>query len=221
VKERPRFFEPAVFALIAPLCVFGAIIGVQLMVSLGISANTSLIGALAAMGVAPLPLGAFLRYRSIHVQNLAQSAISAATFGAANSLFLPIAIPFLLGRRDLIPAMFAGAFLAMLLDAYLLYRMFGSDIFPAEGAWPPGRAAAEAILAGDQGGRKAVVLTAGIAVGAAGSALSVPHVSTWSGVHRKPYRAGDVRRGTVGAGLWHPFFSWCGSRTDPHCSMAS
>lgn len=174
MNRHPRFFEPAVLALVAPLCICGAIIGIQLMVSLGISANTSLIGALAAMGVARVPVAAFVRYRSIHVQNLAQSAISAATFGAANSLFLPIGIPFLLGRTDLVPAMLAGAFLAMLLDAYLLYRMFGSDIFPAEGAWPPGRAAGEAIFAGDQGGRKAAVLVAGLAVGAAGSSLSVP-----------------------------------------------
>jgi uncharacterized oligopeptide transporter (OPT) family protein len=174
VSRHPRFFEPAVLALVAPLCVFGAIVGIQVLVKLGISANTSLIGALAAMAVARLPVAAFVRYRSIHVQNLAQSAISAATFGAANSLFLPIGIPFLLGLPDLIPAMFAGAFLAMLLDAYLLYRMFGSAVFPAEGAWPPGRAAAEAIFAGDQGGRKASVLAGGVLLGALGSAVSVP-----------------------------------------------
>jgi uncharacterized oligopeptide transporter (OPT) family protein len=172
--RHPRFFEPAVFALIAPLCIFGAIIGIQLMVNLGIAANTSLIGALAAMGLARLPVAIFARYRSIHVQNLAQSAISAATFGAANCLFLPIGIPFLLGRSDLIPAMFAGCFLATLLDAYLLYRMFDSDIFPADGAWPPGAAAAEAILAGDRGGRRAVVLVIGVLFGAAGAAASVP-----------------------------------------------
>ena len=172
--RHPRFFEPAVFGLIAPLCIFGAIIGIQLMVNLGIAANTSLIGALAAMGLARLPVAIFARYRSIHVQNLAQSAISAATFGAANCLFLPIGIPFLLGRSDLIPAMFAGCFLATLLDAYLLYRMFDSDIFPAEGAWPPGAAAAEAILAGDRGGRRAVVLVIGVLFGAAGAAASVP-----------------------------------------------
>ncbi len=172
--RHPRFFDPSVLVLIAPLCVFGAIIGIQLMVSLGIATNTSLIGALAAMGLARLPLAVFRGYRSIHVQNLAQSAISAATFGAANSLFLPIGIPFLLGRADLIPAMFAGCFLATLLDAYLLYRMFGSDVFPAEGAWPPGAAAAEAILAGDRGGRRAVVLVMGVLLGAAGSAASVP-----------------------------------------------
>jgi uncharacterized oligopeptide transporter (OPT) family protein len=174
VTRHPRFFEPAVFALIAPLCIFGAIIGIQLMVNLGIAANTSLIGALAAMGLARLPVAIFARYRSIHVQNLAQSAISAATFGAANCLFLPIGIPFLLGRSDLIPAMFAGCFLATLLDAYLLYRMFDSDIFPAEGAWPPGAAAAEAILAGDKGGRRAVVLVIGVLFGAVGAAASVP-----------------------------------------------
>jgi len=174
VTRHPRFFEPAVFLLIAPLCIFGAIIGIQLMVNLGIAANTSLIGALAAMGLARLPVAIFARYRSIHVQNLAQSAISAATFGAANCLFLPIGIPFLLGRADLIPAMFAGCFLATLLDAYLLYRMFDSDIFPADGAWPPGAAAAEAILAGDKGGRRAVVLVIGVLFGAAGAAASVP-----------------------------------------------
>ena len=70
------------------------------------------------------------------MQNLAQSAISAATFGAGNALMLPIGIPFVLGRPDLVPALFAGVFLAMLIDGYLLYRMFDSEVFPATGAWP-------------------------------------------------------------------------------------
>ena len=35
MNRHPRFFEPAVLALVAPLCVFGAIIGIQVMVSLG------------------------------------------------------------------------------------------------------------------------------------------------------------------------------------------
>ena len=60
------------------------------------------LASLVAMGLARVPLRAFARYRSIHVQNLAQSAISAATFGAGNSLLLPIGIPFLLGRSDLV-----------------------------------------------------------------------------------------------------------------------
>ncbi|MDR6869259.1 putative oligopeptide transporter (OPT) family protein [Bosea sp. BE125] len=173
-QKHPSLFEPATLILIGILSVFGAIIGMQLLVSLGVTANTSLIGAMAAMALARLPLGLFLRYRSIHVQNLAQSAISSATFGAANSLLLPIGIPFLLGRPDLVLPMFAGAFMAMLLDAYLLYRMFDSRVFPATGAWPPGVAAAEAIKAGDEGGRKAVLMGVGFVTGIAVSFIKIP-----------------------------------------------
>ena len=168
-RRHPRFLEPASLLLIAPLCVVGAVIGTQLIVTLGITANTSLIGALAAMALARIPLAAMTRYRSVHVQNLAQSAISAATFGAGNALLLPIGIPFVLGRPDLVPALFAGVFLAMLIDGYLLYRMFDSEVFPAAGAWPPGAAAAEAIRAGDEGGRKAMLLGAGVVLGIVGN----------------------------------------------------
>ncbi|WP_420101464.1 OPT/YSL family transporter [Bosea sp. (in: a-proteobacteria)] len=173
-QRHPSLSEPATLVLIAVLCVFGAIIGMQLLVSLGITANTSLIGALAAMALARVPLAIFARYRSIHVQNLAQSAISSATFGAANSLLLPVGIPWLLGRPDLVLPMLAGAFFAMLLDAYLLYRMFDSRVFPATGAWPPGVAAAEAIKAGDEGGRKAVLMGVGFGTGVAVSFIKIP-----------------------------------------------
>lgn len=173
-RRHPSLFEPATLLLIAVLCVFGAIIGMQLLVSLGITANTSLIGALAAMALARVPLAIFARYRSIHVQNLAQSAISSATFGAANSLLLPVGIPWLLGRPDLVLPMLAGAFFAMLLDAYLLYRMFDSRVFPATGAWPPGVAAAEAIKAGDEGGRKAVLMGIGFGTGVVASFIKIP-----------------------------------------------
>jgi uncharacterized oligopeptide transporter (OPT) family protein len=181
-RIHPRFIELGSLLLIAPLCVVGAIIGVQLIVTLGITANTSLIGALAGMALARIPLNMFIRYRSIHVQNLAQSAISAATFGAGNALMLPIGIPFVLGRPDLVPALFAGVFLAMLIDGYMLYRMFDSEIFPATGAWPPGAAAAEAIRAGDEGGRKAVVLGVGVLVGIIGNWLIAPAVMSAFGV---------------------------------------
>ena len=181
-RIHPRFFQLASLLLIAPLCVVGAIIGVQLIVTLGITANTSLIGALAGMALARIPLAAFARYRSVHVQNSAQSAISAATFGAGNALMLPIGIPFVLGRPDLVPALLVGVFLAMLIDGYLLYRMFDSEVFPASGAWPPGAAAAEAIRAGDEGGRKAAILGAGVLVGIAGNWLIAPAVMSAFGV---------------------------------------
>jgi len=181
-RIHPRFIELGSLLLITPLCVVGAIIGVQLIVTLGITANTSLIGALAGMALARIPLNMFIRYRSIHVQNLAQSAISAATFGAGNALMLPIGIPFVLGRPELVPALFAGVFLAMLMDGYMLYRMFDSEVFPATGAWPPGAAAAEAIRAGDEGGRKAAVLGIGVLVGIIGNWVIAPAVMSAFGV---------------------------------------
>ena len=114
--RHPATFAPATFILLLALSVFGAVIGVQLILQLGVTPNTSIIGALVAMILARVPLAIFARYRSIHVQNLAQSAISAATFGAANSLLLPIGVPFLLGRSDLILPMLVGAALSMLLE---------------------------------------------------------------------------------------------------------
>jgi uncharacterized oligopeptide transporter (OPT) family protein len=173
-RIHPAFFSIGSIVLIAPLCVVGAIIGTQLIVTLGITTNTSLIGALAGMGLARIPLLAFARYRSIHMQNLAQSAISASTFGAGNALLLPIGIPFVMGRPDLVLPLFAGVFLAMLVDAYLLYRMFDSEVFPTSGAWPPGVAAAEAIRAGDEGGRKLILLGSGVVVGVAGAWFKIP-----------------------------------------------
>ena len=70
-----------------------------------------------AMLLARIPLALFARYRSIHVQNLTQSAISAATFGAANSLLLPIGVPFLLGR---FPA-FAVALITLIIGVLIRF----------------------------------------------------------------------------------------------------
>jgi hypothetical protein len=54
-------------------------------VQLGVTPNTSIVGTLVAMILARVPLALFARYRSIHVQNLAQSAISAATSHPADA----------------------------------------------------------------------------------------------------------------------------------------
>lgn len=173
-SQHPRALTGSTLMLLVLLSVLGAIIGIQLLTSLGVTPNTSIIGALVAMILARVPLGILHRFRSVHEQNLAQTAISSATFGAANSLLLPIAVPFLMGRTDLILPMFIGVSLAMLLDAYLLYRMFDTRIFPASGAWPPGTAAAEAIKAGDSGGKQARLLGLGIGAGVIGTWLGVP-----------------------------------------------
>lgn len=170
----PRAFAADNLLLTIGLSVLGAIVGIQVLVTLGITPNTSLIGALVAMALARIPLRAFFGFRSIHSQNLAQTSISAATFGAANCLFLPIGIPYLFGRPNLVVPVFVGVCLAMLLDGFLLYRLFGSRAFPVSSPWPIGVAAAEAIKAGDQGGSQAGVLLGGTAVGIAGALAGLP-----------------------------------------------
>ena len=56
------------------LSIVGAIIGVQLITTLGVTPNTSIIGALFAMLLARIPLQMFQRYRSVHTQNLNRCA---------------------------------------------------------------------------------------------------------------------------------------------------
>ncbi|MFH9618379.1 OPT/YSL family transporter [Streptomyces pratensis] len=172
--RHPRALAPGNLILTVVLSVFGAIVGVQLLATLGVTPSTSLIGALAAMTLARVPLVMFRGFRSVHAQNLAQTSISSATFGAANSLFLPIGIPFLFGMDNMIIPMLVGVAAAMLVDAWLLYRMYDTPAFPAKNPWPPGLAAAQAIKAGDEGGRRAKVLGIGLLTGLAGAAFALP-----------------------------------------------
>jgi len=155
------------------LSVLGAIIGVQIITTLGVTPNTSIIGVLVAILVSRVPLAVFGRFRSIHRQNLVQSTISASTFGAANSLILPIGIPVLFGRPDLAVPVLIGATMGMVIDWFMLYWLFDTRIFPGKGAWPPGVAAAEAIVAGDEGGRRAWMLGVGTVVGLIGSYFNI------------------------------------------------
>lgn len=167
-------FDPGFIILVIILSILGAIIGMQLITTLGITANTSIIGALFAMVLGRIPVSFFNKYRSVHNQNLVQTAISAATFGAGNSLFIPIGVPFVLGMPELIVPMLIGSAIALVIDGVLMYKLFDSQAFPATGAWPPGIATAEAIKAGDEGGRKAKFLGLGILGGVGGSILGIP-----------------------------------------------
>lgn len=173
-KKHPKALEPATLILTVVTAVLGAAIGMQLIVSLGITANTAIIGAMVAMLIARIPIGLLRKFRSVHRQNIIQTAISSATFGAANSLLIPIGIPFVMGKTELIMPMLIGAALAMFIDAVLLYRLFDSKIFPASGTWPDGRATAESIIAGDQGGKRAGLLGVGVAGGVVGSIIGIP-----------------------------------------------
>ncbi|WP_434630686.1 OPT/YSL family transporter [Thermoanaerobacterium thermosaccharolyticum] len=172
-EKHPSVFEPIPLIFNTAIAVFGAIIGLQLITTLGVSPNTSIIGALIAILVSRIPLKFFKNFRSIHHQNLMQTSISSATFGAANSLMIPIGVPFLIGKPELSMPMLIGATLAMFTDATILYRLFDSDVFPASNAWPPGVATAESIIAADKGGKRAYLLGIGMLLGIIGSYFQI------------------------------------------------
>ncbi len=173
-RRHPSLAEPTTFVLAALMAVLGAIIGIQLITRVGITPNSSVIGAMVALMLARLPVAAFRGFGDLNRQNILQTVISGATFGSANALLLPIGIPWLLGRPELIGPMFAGALLALVIDATILYRVFDSSIFPASGLWPSGVATSEVLIAGDQGGRRGRLLVAGGVVGGTGQLFGIP-----------------------------------------------
>ena len=173
-KKAPTIAEPLLFLVCIVLAALGAIIGIQLITSLGISANTSILGALIAICFSRIPIAALARFRDIERQNLVQTAVSAGTFGAANALVIALGVPWVLGMPELIWPMFVGASLAMLVDATMIYKLFGTKTFPATGTWPAGIATAEALEAGDKGGKKALFLGAGITCGVGGAMMGIP-----------------------------------------------
>lgn len=172
-EQHPRTFEPFMLVVLVIVSILGAIIGIQILTSLGVTPNTAIIGVLVAIAISRIPIHALRRFRSIHRQNLVQSNISTATFVAANSLLLPIAVPYVMGRPDLVWPMLIGAAAAALIDFLMLYWMFDSRVFPGKEAWPPGYAAAEAIKAGDEGGKRAGLLGIGTGIGLLGSYFGI------------------------------------------------
>lgn len=173
-ETKKSWASNTVFVVVSALvAVFGSIIGMQLIAELGITPNTSIIGVLVAIIIARVPLGWFRQFRDIHTQNLVQTTMSAATFGAANSLLLPIGIPYALGMPNLVWPMLIGSGIALAIDVFVFYKVFDSRLFSANETWPVGVATAEALKAGDSGGKKAGLLGVGILVGIAGSYLGV------------------------------------------------
>lgn len=172
--RHPSLLEPIVLIPGILMGVLGIIIGAELLTRVGITPNTSVIGAIVAMGVARIPLTVMRKLRSVHRQNLIQTVISGATFGGANGLLLPMGILWLFGRPELVPIMLLGAVIGLVVDMTILYKTFDTPSFPASGIWPPGVATAETIIAGDVGGKRALTLVAGGVVGAAGSYFGLP-----------------------------------------------
>lgn len=133
----PRTFELATLAVIVVTGILGAIIGMELMVALGFTANTSIIGALVAVLIGLAPVKGLKKFRSIHRQNIIETSISVATFAAGNMMLFALAIAWLLDKSLLVPMAIGGG-LAILLDVLMMYWMFDTPTFPARGTWGPG-----------------------------------------------------------------------------------
>jgi len=172
--KHPSLLEPAVFIPGILMGALGIIIGAELLTRVGITPNTSVIGAIVALAVARIPVMALTRLRSVHRQNLIQTVISAATFGGANAVLLPMGILWLFGRTDLVWVMLIGAVIGLVTDMTILYKVYDSPAFPAGGIWPPGVATAETIIAGDVGGKRARNLVIGGVIGGLGRYLGAP-----------------------------------------------
>ncbi len=172
--EHPKLWEPGLLVLNVLMCVLGCIIGLELIANTGTTPNTSLVGALIAIIISRIPIAKFSKLRSVHRQNLIQTSISGATFSIANCMFLTVGVPLLMGRNDLMIPMLIGVTLATAIDATILYKCFDTPMFPAEGAWPPGVATAETLLAVVRKGKRALLLLVGMGMGIVGKAIGLP-----------------------------------------------
>src|SRR5215468_5041746 len=66
----PKLREPFLLFMNILVAVLGAIIGVQIIVTLGVTPNTAIIGAIVAILVSRIPGQLFSSFRSVHRQNL-------------------------------------------------------------------------------------------------------------------------------------------------------
>lgn len=169
-----RAFEPAT---IIPGILVAFLVGavcMNIIGKVGTTPNTSLLGAIAAMLVARIPMNSCLKYCNLERQNLLQTIASAAGFSAANCGFIAIAMLYLMGDASSILTMGIGCMIGTSISIYIVGKIYDSAVFPAQGAWPPGVATATAIQAGDEGGKKGRRLLEGLAIGVVGSYFKLP-----------------------------------------------
>jgi len=173
-KVHPKVWEPATLIFGIIVAILGVMIGCELITRVGITPNTSVIGAIIALLVARIPITFLSKFRDVHKQNLLQTVISAGTFIGGNCILLPIGILWLFGKIELVPVMFLGAVIGSLISMTIIYKVFDTPAFPADGIWPPGVATAETIIAGDVGGKRAINLLYGGIAGGIGTYFGIP-----------------------------------------------
>ena len=173
-SDHVKAFDPMILVVTILASCFGAIIDLELMTRVGVSQNTSIIGALLAVVISMIPGKLFHRFKNIHAQNLVQTSISGAAYAAANAMILPIGIPVLMGRPDLLFPVLIGVTLATIVDGFLIYKVFDSPMFAATNPFPSGIATSETILALANRGKRSLLLFVGMGAGIAGKAAGIP-----------------------------------------------
>lgn len=173
-SDHVKALDPVLLVITALTACLGAIIGLELITRVGVTQNTSITGALLAVVLSMIPLPLFKRFRNIHAQNLVQTSISGATYAAANAMIMPIGVPVLMGRSDLMFPMLIGATLATIVDGFLIYKVFDSPMFVATNPFPSGIATSETILALANRGKRSLLLFVGMAAGAGGKMFGIP-----------------------------------------------
>ncbi len=168
-RQHVKALERETLLLSLLVSALSAVICMQIISRIGITPNTSIIGALIAMSLARMPFETMHKFRSLDRQNLVQTMTSGAGFAAANCTLLAVAIFYAYGDLTLVIPMLIGSGISTLIGMYLVYKLFDSELFPATGTWPPGIATAQALIAGDEGGRKGRHLLMGVFLGALGS----------------------------------------------------
>ncbi len=179
-----RFLLPVLLAIPA------AYAGMHLVGALGVIPYAGLAGILA------------MAWSTARAQLLGQTAVAAAAIGAGNALLLPIGVPLALGRPELVGPMLLGAGLALLVDAALAARLFGSKAMPTDAAWPQGRAGAAAIRVTDGGWP----LAFGVLLGAAGAVYRAPMMAVGLAFLASPWPLMAFAAGLLlrGHGDWLP-----------------
>lgn len=171
INKHPSTFEPGTLIVSLIVTALSSVVCMTIMARIGIVPNTSIIGALFAIAVGRTIAGQF---RSLDRQNLVQTMCSAGGFGAGNAIFVPVVMVLLMGRNDLVFPILIGAAAGALIDVWVVEKIFDSPAFPASYPWPPGVATAEALIAGDEGGKKGRQLVEGIIAGIVGTWLKIP-----------------------------------------------
>lgn len=173
-RQGIRAFESGTVFLGTILAALSAIVCMQILGKIGVSANTSILGAILAMLVSRIPAQAMQNFKNLERQNYIQTISSGAGFAASNCGLTAIAILFIMGNTQAILPMALGSLFGTAVSIFVVGKLYDSSIFPAEESWAPGIATAEVLEAGDEGGSKAKRIIQGILVGAVGTHFGIP-----------------------------------------------